>query len=358
MSKRFTETDKWRSPSFRKLPPEDKLIYFFIYENCDNAGFMELDLELISFHTLIPVEGVRTAIKSLCSRFDIIDGVLWVREFLFDQKNIPLNPMNNAHKQIATIIAERTEFLDAQDLLPCEQDEYKRASITTKEVVWIRDGGICQYTKAKIDCLANYELDHIYPRAKGGGDDYMNLACCTKEFNRNKRDKVVDLNVPHYSASLAKRKLMTNSKLLDEFNSFFDRSLLLIDGKLRESNGSLGAKVSPTGKGTTNSSGKCKAKVASDYTQEFEEWWGVYKTGVKSNAFEAWKKQSPMPENLIDITKQYKAYCASADRQVKDGQGFLNQRMFESEWTHVAQGTKPNLAQYSKTGSSKPIQMI
>ena len=112
------------------------------------------------------------------------------------------------------------------------------------------------------------------------------------------------------------------------------------------------------GEGKGLEKAKVRAKVASDYTPEFEEWWGVYKTGVKSNAFEAWKKQSPMPENLIDITKQYKAYCASADRQVKDGQGFLNQRMFESEWTHVAQGTKPNLAQYSKTGSAKPIQMI
>jgi hypothetical protein len=48
--KRFTETLKWCDPWYRKLTPENKNLWEWLVDNCDNAGVIDLDLELASFH--------------------------------------------------------------------------------------------------------------------------------------------------------------------------------------------------------------------------------------------------------------------------------------------------------------------
>lgn len=47
--KRFTETLKWEDVWFRKLKPETKLLWQWLLDKCDNAGVIEIDLELASF---------------------------------------------------------------------------------------------------------------------------------------------------------------------------------------------------------------------------------------------------------------------------------------------------------------------
>lgn len=47
--KRFTETQKWEDPWFRRLKPEIKLLWQWILDRCDNAGVIDPDIELASF---------------------------------------------------------------------------------------------------------------------------------------------------------------------------------------------------------------------------------------------------------------------------------------------------------------------
>jgi hypothetical protein len=47
--KRFTETQKWEDPWFRKLKPEMKLLWIWVLDKCDNAGVVEPDIDLASF---------------------------------------------------------------------------------------------------------------------------------------------------------------------------------------------------------------------------------------------------------------------------------------------------------------------
>jgi hypothetical protein len=44
--KRFTETEKWNDPWFRRLPMEVKCLWNYLCDRCDVAGVIELDLEL------------------------------------------------------------------------------------------------------------------------------------------------------------------------------------------------------------------------------------------------------------------------------------------------------------------------
>jgi hypothetical protein len=49
MAKRFTTSEKWADPWFRKLSPKAKLLWDWLFTNCDAAGSIDPDLELASF---------------------------------------------------------------------------------------------------------------------------------------------------------------------------------------------------------------------------------------------------------------------------------------------------------------------
>lgn len=48
-TKRFTETDKWKDPWFRKLSPRLKCLWQYVCDYCCPAGTFDLDWELASF---------------------------------------------------------------------------------------------------------------------------------------------------------------------------------------------------------------------------------------------------------------------------------------------------------------------
>jgi len=100
---------------------------------------------------------------------------------------------------------------------------------------------------------------------------------------------------------------------------------------------------------TPNKNGENGKKQNVDgYSDEFSEWWAVYKKGNKSAAFKRWKEQKPnLPVNLIELTRQYLDYCKKTDRALKDGEGYLNGRYWEGEWTEQAQGFSEKLNSFS-----------
>lgn len=55
----------------------------------------------------------------------------------------------------------------------------------SKEAIYIRDGGRCQYTGKALD-RKNATIDHILPKSRGGGDEWTNLALTSKEVNSKK----------------------------------------------------------------------------------------------------------------------------------------------------------------------------
>lgn len=47
MSKRFTDTIKWKKKFFRELPSEYKLLWLYILDDCDHAGVWEVDFDAV-----------------------------------------------------------------------------------------------------------------------------------------------------------------------------------------------------------------------------------------------------------------------------------------------------------------------
>jgi hypothetical protein len=109
MAKRFTETDKWKDAWFRKLCPNEKLLFIYLTENCNNAGFIEFDVEAVAFQTRLSEDEVLGAIQGLNRGCFESDGWVWIKRFLRHQKNESLNPANNAHKQIIALLNDQVQ---------------------------------------------------------------------------------------------------------------------------------------------------------------------------------------------------------------------------------------------------------
>lgn len=118
MSKRFTETDKWKDPWFRDLSLTEKVLFNYFCDNCNLGGFIELDFPGISFQTGIAKDAILGAVQGLNRGCIKVDNWIWVRTFLRHQKNENLNPENNAHKNIITRIKEQiNRFSDNPEFL-------------------------------------------------------------------------------------------------------------------------------------------------------------------------------------------------------------------------------------------------
>ena len=99
MAYRYSDTLKWQDEWFVDLTSIEKLLFLYLYDNCDIAGFFELSYRKISFDLGCKEAEVKGALEGLNKGVFISnDGkCLLVKNFIKHQKNLPLNPDNKAH---------------------------------------------------------------------------------------------------------------------------------------------------------------------------------------------------------------------------------------------------------------------
>jgi hypothetical protein len=106
MPKRFTETDKWKDSWFLDLKPEEKLLFIYLCDQCDIAGFYERCDKMAAFQTGLTIEQLQGAYKGLARGLVAGAKHIWVRNFLKHQKNLPLNYHNPSHRGIIRILVD------------------------------------------------------------------------------------------------------------------------------------------------------------------------------------------------------------------------------------------------------------
>lgn len=50
MAKRFTDSEKWEDPFFSDLSSDMKLVWIYLLDKCDHAGFYKVNLKLLNFY--------------------------------------------------------------------------------------------------------------------------------------------------------------------------------------------------------------------------------------------------------------------------------------------------------------------
>lgn len=100
MSKRFTDTNKWRKPFIRGLQGAYKLFWFYILDDCDHAGIWIVDMEVANIRTgqNITEEEALRIFKDKIVIFD--NKERWfIPDFIDFQYGI-LNENNRAHNSV------------------------------------------------------------------------------------------------------------------------------------------------------------------------------------------------------------------------------------------------------------------
>ena len=139
MAYRFTDTEKWSDSWFVDLKPTEKLLFLYAADVCDVAGFMEISVRKICFDLGLTEKGFKGALKGLQRGFILSDDgeVLYLKNFIKNQKNIPLNPANKAHKGIIRRFEKYADRFDLEilsgavgidlfTLLKIDLEEYKK----------------------------------------------------------------------------------------------------------------------------------------------------------------------------------------------------------------------------------------
>lgn len=117
MTIRNTETEKWNDPWFRRLSPASKLVFLYLCDRCDIAGFWEIDTELAEFHIGYDQNIIKGALKGLGEKIEKNQQYIWLRNFIRRQRNLPLNTANNAHRGIVKRLQEHRGLCDEIDRL-------------------------------------------------------------------------------------------------------------------------------------------------------------------------------------------------------------------------------------------------
>lgn len=102
MAYRFSDSSKWSDPWFVDLSANEKLMFIYMCDNCDIAGFLDLSLKKMAFDLSLEAEEIKVCFKGLESRyFTSIDRrAIFIKNFIKHQKNLPLNENNKAHQGI------------------------------------------------------------------------------------------------------------------------------------------------------------------------------------------------------------------------------------------------------------------
>lgn len=107
MSKRFTETEKWKDPWFCGLSEKQKLFWIYLVDNCDHAGIWQANWPLVDFYIK---EYKHDALKFDGRILYISENKWFIKKFIDFQYNGKLNPENRTHKSVIDILEKEGAY--------------------------------------------------------------------------------------------------------------------------------------------------------------------------------------------------------------------------------------------------------
>jgi hypothetical protein len=118
MAYRFTNTEKWQDAWFCNLKQMEMLLFMYLCDNCDIAGFIELNYKRWANDLNSSIPTIEGASKGLARGliYSETNDCIFLRNFLKHQKNLPLNENNKAHLGIIKRFELYSQKFNIQDI--------------------------------------------------------------------------------------------------------------------------------------------------------------------------------------------------------------------------------------------------
>ena len=162
--KRFTDTNKWDDPWFRKITPAAKLFWQWLCDKCDQAGVIDVDYEYASFQL-----GTTVTEDTLLEYGDRVTKLkrdkVWIRKFVRFQYG-KLSPSCKPHAPVFLAL-EKHGLIEGE----VEQNENFRETVdgAMRRRIIQRDGLTCIYFDITLT-EKEAVIDHVVPRIQGGSN--------------------------------------------------------------------------------------------------------------------------------------------------------------------------------------------
>lgn len=99
--KRVSKTNKWQDDFFIKLHPNAKILLVYLYDNCNDSGFIDATFKLWSVQLNMDVEHIKKSLMALKpSLLSDTKKKLFIKDFLLHQEKLPLDKSNKEHQWI------------------------------------------------------------------------------------------------------------------------------------------------------------------------------------------------------------------------------------------------------------------
>lgn len=109
MLQRIIDNNRWNENWWIQLSSDEKLLYQYISDTCDDAGFFEIHLDQMCKMLKFEEKRMRSALNGIRKFFVLSDDktLLFLQPFLHQQNKLPLRAHNSSHIDIISIIDER-----------------------------------------------------------------------------------------------------------------------------------------------------------------------------------------------------------------------------------------------------------
>jgi len=125
MAKRFTSSDKWRNPWYRKLPPKYKLFWVYLLDSCDFAGLYEVDIERAEWEMGVKLDE-KLLLDKFANKIEVVRKDRWfIPKFIEYQYGFQLNENNRVHNKVIQILKKNGLLTDRQRSVNGAKDKDK-----------------------------------------------------------------------------------------------------------------------------------------------------------------------------------------------------------------------------------------
>jgi hypothetical protein len=175
MSYIYTDTRKWEDNWFLYLSNDAKILFYYISEKCNNAGFYEINKKLMLVQTNLTETRSRECFIELKKAYMMSadKNTIWLRNYIKYQRKLPLKENVTNHRQIINFLKIN---LENPDKFPNNEEIKKLLPISEiKRKIEEKIEPTKKFVKPTIEEVESYMVLKNIPNADVESSNFINF---------------------------------------------------------------------------------------------------------------------------------------------------------------------------------------